>query len=91
LARHLLLRYRTCEDAAAVTKVQEQILAELEKDYESARRATGMNWFGWALVKRSVSIAEDGGNNDLLVANPNHAPPADSDSNPSQSDGESTA
>jgi len=69
--QHLLVRYRTCEDAAAVTKLQEQILAELEKDYESARRAT-----------------EDDGNKDLLVANPNHAPPADSDSDPSQSDGE---
>ena len=89
--RHLLLRYRNCEDAAAVTKVQEQILAELEKDYESARRATGMNWFSWALVKRSAPIPEDGGNSDLLVANPNHAPPADSDSDPSESDGESTA
>lgn len=71
--RHLLQRYCTCADATAVTKVQEQILAELEETYQAARCAT-----------------EDG-DNDLLVANPNHAPPADSDSEPSQSDGDSTA
>jgi len=70
--QHLLQRYRTCDDASAVTKVQEQILAELEETYKAARRAT-----------------EDDGENDLLIANPNHAPPADSDSEPSQSDGES--
>ncbi|KAI9439056.1 DUF367-domain-containing protein [Lactarius indigo] len=72
--QHLLRRYRTCDDAAAVTKVQEQILAELEETYEAARRAP-----------------EDDNNSDLLVANPNHAPPPDSDPEPSQSDGESTA
>lgn len=44
-ARHLLRRYRTCNDATAVTSVQEQILAELEETYESARRPTGTNWF----------------------------------------------
>lgn len=71
--RHLLQRYRTCDDEAAVTKVQEQILAELEETYEAARRSA------------------DDNNNDLLVANPNHAPPPDSDSELSQSDGESTA
>ncbi|KAF8269109.1 hypothetical protein EI94DRAFT_1771371 [Lactarius quietus] len=78
LVRHLLQRYRTCDDASAVTKVQEQILAELEETYKAARRATAPR-------------AEDDGENDLLIANPNHAPPADSDSEPSQSDGESTA
>lgn len=46
----------------------------------------------WVLVKSlSTSPAEDGDNNDLLVANPNHAPPPDPDSEPSQSDGESTS
>jgi hypothetical protein len=69
--------------------MQEQILAELEETYESARRATGTNWFRyWSSY--SALVAEDG-DNDLLVANPNHAPPADSDSEPSQSDGDSTA
>jgi len=36
-------------------------------------------------------MTEDDNNNDLLVANPNHAPPPDSDPELSQSDGESTA
>ncbi|KAI0245950.1 hypothetical protein BJV78DRAFT_1277330 [Lactifluus subvellereus] len=36
--QHLLERYRTCEDAAAVTTVQEQVLAELEENYAAARR-----------------------------------------------------
>ncbi|KAH9012372.1 hypothetical protein EDB84DRAFT_1590559 [Lactarius hengduanensis] len=76
--RHLLQRYRTCDDAAAVTKVQEQILAELEETYEAARRS-------------AAPMSEDDNNNDLLVANPNHAPPPDSDSELGQSDGESTA
>lgn len=71
--QHLLQRYRTCDNAAAVTKAQEQVLAELEETYEAARRAT-----------------EDDNDNDLLVANPNHAPPPDSDSELSRSDGEST-
>ncbi|KAI9439411.1 hypothetical protein BJY52DRAFT_1322331 [Lactarius psammicola] len=68
--RHLLQRYRTCDDAAAVMKLQEQILAELEETYEAA---------------------QDDNDNDLLVANPNHVHPPDSDSELSQSDGESTA
>jgi hypothetical protein len=42
-ARHLLQRYCTCADATAVTKVQEQILAELEETYQAARCATGTN------------------------------------------------
>ncbi|KAH9025370.1 hypothetical protein EDB83DRAFT_2555401 [Lactarius deliciosus] len=79
--QHLLQRYRTCDDAAAVTKLQEQILAELEETYEAARRAAG----------RSGPMSEDDNNNDLLVANPNHAPSPDSDSELSHSDGESTA
>ena len=39
--RHLLERYKTCESAAAVTAMQEQILAELEKSYDDSRRAAG--------------------------------------------------
>jgi hypothetical protein len=40
-ARHLLERYRTCEDAAGVAKAQEEVLAELEEAYVDARRAPG--------------------------------------------------
>ncbi|KAI0259485.1 hypothetical protein BC834DRAFT_1017582 [Gloeopeniophorella convolvens] len=58
---HLFDRYCACEDAAGVTKVQEEVLAELEESYVAARRARG----------------ED---EDLLVANPNHALPPESDS-----------
>ena len=39
--RHLLERYKTCESAAAVTAMQEQILPELEKSYDDSRRAAG--------------------------------------------------
>ncbi|KAI0300060.1 hypothetical protein B0F90DRAFT_1630489 [Multifurca ochricompacta] len=63
--RHLLERYRTCENAAGVTKVQEEILTELEESYAAARR--------------------DNGDDDLLVANPNHPLPPDSDSDPTMS------
>ena len=38
-ARHLLDQYRTCEDAAGVSRMQEQILAELEESYNAARGA----------------------------------------------------
>ncbi|KAI0275501.1 DUF367-domain-containing protein [Russula aff. rugulosa BPL654] len=37
--KHLLERYRTCEDAAGVARVQEKILAELEESYAAARGA----------------------------------------------------
>jgi len=60
--KHLLEQYRTCEDAAGVARVQEQILAELEESYNAAR--------------------EDHENGDLLVPNPNHPPPPDTDSEP---------
>ncbi|KAI9447079.1 DUF367-domain-containing protein [Russula earlei] len=60
--RHLLERYRNCEDAAAVAKEQEQVLAELEETYAAARRSP-----------------QDVENGDLLIANPNHPPPPDSD------------
>jgi hypothetical protein len=36
-ARDLIEQYRTCEDAAGVARVQEQILAELEESYAAAR------------------------------------------------------
>ncbi|KAI0259483.1 DUF367-domain-containing protein [Gloeopeniophorella convolvens] len=61
--RHLLDRYCACEDAAGVTRAQEEVLAELEESYVAARRARG--------------VSED---DDLLVANPNHALPPESDS-----------
>jgi len=61
--RHLLERYRACEDAAEVVKVQEQVLAELEESYAAAR-----------------CTPEDHESCDLLVANPNHPPSSDLDS-----------
>ncbi|TFK82899.1 DUF367-domain-containing protein [Polyporus arcularius HHB13444] len=35
---HLLEQYKTCEDAAAITAMQEKILADLEKSYDDSRR-----------------------------------------------------
>ena len=46
-ARHLLEQYRTCEDAAGVVRVQEQILAELEESYNAARGADDSYRNGW--------------------------------------------
>ena len=37
--RHLLEQYKTCTDAAAVSAMQEKILADLEKSYEESRRS----------------------------------------------------
>jgi len=74
--RHLLERYRPCEDAAEVVKVQEQVLVELEESYAAARCAS-----------------EDHESGDLLVANPNHPPSSDLDSEPeleSESESEGT-
>lgn len=39
--RHLLEQYKTCADAAAVSAMQEKILADLEKSYDESRRAAG--------------------------------------------------
>jgi len=69
--RDLFERYCTCEDAAGVSEVQEQVLTELEESYAAARHVPG-----------------DHEQSDLLVANPNHPPPSDSDSEPgSESEG----
>ena len=39
--RHLLEQYKTCENAEAVTAMQEKILADLEKSYDESRRVAG--------------------------------------------------
>ncbi|KAI0821787.1 hypothetical protein BC628DRAFT_799862 [Trametes gibbosa] len=39
--KHLLEKYKTCEDANAVSVMQDQILAELERSYDESRRTTG--------------------------------------------------
>lgn len=91
-ARNLLERYSTCKDAAGVVKVQEQVLAELEESYAAARRAPGIGepYSNFLQVTYSVVTTEDHDHSDLLVANPNHPPPSDSDSEPgSESDGTS--
>ncbi|KAH9850918.1 hypothetical protein C2E23DRAFT_734026, partial [Lenzites betulinus] len=41
LGRHLIEKYKTCEDANAVSAMQEDILAELERSYDESRRTTG--------------------------------------------------
>lgn len=52
-------RYRTCKTSEEVVQMQEQIIKELEDSYESSRR-------------EKDARANDG-NEDFLVANPNHA------------------
>ncbi|KAI9066063.1 DUF367-domain-containing protein [Trametes sanguinea] len=39
--KHLLEKYKTCENAEAVSAMQEEILAELEKSYGESRRPAG--------------------------------------------------
>ncbi|KAI0773179.1 hypothetical protein BD413DRAFT_656578 [Trametes elegans] len=39
--QHLIDKYKTCESAEAVSAMQEEILAELERSYDESRRATG--------------------------------------------------
>ena len=39
--RHLLEQYKTCENAEAVSAMQEKILADLEKSYDESRRTAG--------------------------------------------------
>ncbi len=39
--RHMLEKYKTCENAEAVSAMQEEILAELEKSYDESRRPSG--------------------------------------------------
>jgi hypothetical protein len=90
-ARHLLERYRTCKDAAGVEKVQEQIFAELEESYAAARRASGTGKLCTMPAIYLVFAIENDEQSDLLVANPNHPPLSDSDSEPgSDSEGTST-
>jgi hypothetical protein len=60
--------------------VQEQVLAELEESYAAARRASGTGKLFLTPVNYSVFAIEDTEHGDLLVANPNHPPPSDSDS-----------
>ncbi|KAH9959347.1 hypothetical protein BC827DRAFT_1134728 [Russula dissimulans] len=88
---HLLERYRACEDAAGVVKVQEQVLVELEESYAAARRASGTD-VPYIIMLLSdllcVFLPEDHESGDLLVANPNHPPSSDLDSEPeSESEG----
>ena len=47
--RHLLEKYKTCESSAAVSAMQEEILAELEKSYEASRRTAGGSHV-WSLL-----------------------------------------
>lgn len=37
----MLEKYKTCENAEAVSAMQEEILAELEKSYDESRRTSG--------------------------------------------------
>lgn len=37
----MLEKYKTCENAEAVSAMQEEILAELEKSYDESRRPSG--------------------------------------------------
>jgi pre-rRNA-processing protein TSR3 len=79
--RHLLERYRTCKDAAQVTAAQEQILAELEESYVAARRTRGMHvtFERLSSAHALMSTPKDDEDGDLLIANPNHTPPPDSE------------
>ena len=69
--------------------MQEQILAELEESYTAARGADDSYRNGLKKI-RLAFILEDHENGDLLVANPNHPPPPDTDSEPG-SESESTS
>ncbi|KZP33868.1 DUF367-domain-containing protein [Athelia psychrophila] len=55
--RVYLERYKACKSAEEVTSAQEAIAEELERDYEDSRRDKD---------------TRQGGNEDFLVANPNH-------------------
>ena len=50
LDRHLIEQYKTCENAEAVSAMQEKILADLEKSYDESRRTDGESertcWIG---------------------------------------------
>ncbi|KAJ7066469.1 hypothetical protein C8F01DRAFT_1123391 [Mycena amicta] len=60
--RTFLEKYKTCTSSEDVGRMQEQIMEELERDWEESRRE-----------KERASGEED----DLLVPNPNHLPQAD--------------
>ncbi|KAL0954634.1 hypothetical protein HGRIS_003589 [Hohenbuehelia grisea] len=59
-------RYRACATSDDMTKAQEQIMADLDRQYEESRR--------------EKENRRDGDEEDLLVANPNHRVAADDDS-----------
>lgn len=71
LLRHLIQRYRTCNSAEEVVAMQERILAEAEEDYERSRQK------GYSALLYSCLLTDncriDNVDDDLLVANPNHA------------------
>ncbi|CDO73853.1 hypothetical protein BN946_scf185016.g10 [Trametes cinnabarina] len=75
--KHLLEKYKTCADADAVSAMQEEILAELEKSYGESRRTT--------------STSDDVDGEDLLVPNPNHHYPPESSSEEEDSGGQDEA
>ncbi|KAJ8497048.1 hypothetical protein ONZ51_g770 [Trametes cubensis] len=73
--KHLLDKYKTCDSAEAVSAMQEEILAELEKSYDESRRTAG----------------DEADGEDLLVPNPNHHhPPPESSSEEEEEEDEET-
>ena len=51
--RHLLDKYKTCDSAEAVSAMQEEILAELEKSYDESRRTAGKHQAILCISKRA--------------------------------------
>lgn len=69
----MIERYRTCETAAQVAEMQEQIISDAEAEYTESRRK-GKSDSGIVVILTSSCIpAREEENGDLLVANPNHA------------------
>jgi len=66
--RSFIEKYKQCNDSDEIAAAQEQLLKELEADYDQARRVTGN--------------ADEG--EDLLVPNPNHRPASTDDDSPEE-------
>ena len=77
VTRPYLERYQSCKTAEEVNAAQENIIQELEQDYESSRRDKGQRPTAiFAINCRTHSDelvdARQGSSEDLLIMNPNH-------------------
>ena len=75
--RPYIERYRSCETAAEVSAAQNNIIQELELDYENSRRDKGLWSKPTSIILGEVTgsilvEAQQGSSEDLLFKNPNH-------------------